>query len=166
MKTLPLLLLGVGVVYLLRDNQNKIIKKVITDAEKEDSDKSEFGEQGYKIENCKLTIYNKKKALDYAFQLGVIGAEESKGDFNTKIFEQKLLGDCAETEKSAKILMSSKEKALFIFDLLKYLYSGLISGGIDMEQFTLDNLQKMKNVISSEFKYNVSDFKIEIIKLI
>ena len=164
MKNLPLLLAGIGAIYLLRESQNKILKKVITDAESETEVKNsnEFKIQGYKIDNCKLTIYNKQKALDYAFKLGFDAAIDYDG--NIKYFEKSLLGDCAETEKTAKILMSTKEKALFVFDLLKYLYSGLIFGGAYLDELALDALQKMKTLIEKTFKYNVSDFKVEIVK--
>ena len=169
MKTLPLLLLGAGAVYFIA----KKPAKVSTTSTKEDSIASgQIGSKdvGYKIVNSKLTIYDKQKAWDYAFKVGADGAEVNNVDDNTwspSPLREKLFGGYLETELSVKTLMKTKEQALFLFDLMRFLYSGIASKLIDFEKDEDNGLPTLKGFRSNIAKitgFDVSDFKVELIK--
>jgi hypothetical protein len=167
MGNLPLLLLGAGAVYFITKKPAKVSIASTKEPVIIKPGQSGSNLMGFKIAACNLTIYNKQKALDYAFKLG---ADATKPDYNggnnwdISSLKEKLISDCIETEEDAKILMDTKEKALFVFDLMKYLYSGISSKSISFDQFGLDNMQKFKDTVNKIFGYDVSDFKIEIIK--
>lgn len=123
---------------------------------------------GYKINDCKLTIYDKQKALDYAFKLGVDGTspDYNKGNtWSTKPLKKKLVGDCISSEISAKTLMNTKEKALFVFELFRYLYSGIaLQSDVFDETTALDSIQQFKDNTEKLLGYDTSDFKVELIQ--
>lgn len=169
MKNLTLLLLGAGAVYFIA----KKPAKASTTPSKESSDivPGQIGskEIGYKIVNCKLTIYDKQKAYNYAFKLGVDGAEVNNVDeytWSTKPLKKKLVGECIDAEILAKILMSTKEKAFFIFELFKYLLSGITSKSeIYTSEQALKTIQQFKDNVQKVLGYDTSDYKVEIIEL-
>ena len=91
MGNLPLLLLGVGAVYFITKKPAKT-----TTSTKEDSIASgQIGSKdvGYKIVNCKLTIYDKQKAFNYAFKLGAENAMPNVDEYtwSSKVVTQKLI---------------------------------------------------------------------------
>lgn len=173
MKNLPLLLLGAGAVYFIAKKPDIKTSKKESSSKEEDTQEKETpvvlpGQaKGYNIDGCKLTIYNKQKAYAYAFKLG---ADNSLPDYNegntwsTKPLKKTLVGDCISSEENAKSLMNTKEKAFFIFELFKNLYSGITSKSIVFEENAIDSIQQFKNSVAKVFGYDVSDFKVEIIK--
>lgn len=168
MKNLPLLLLGAGAVYFIA----KKPAKVSTTSTKEDAiAPGQIGskEIGYKIVNCKLTIYDKQKAWNYAFKLGADGAEVNNVDeytWSTKPLKMKLVGDCFGSEVTVKSLINSKEKAFFIFELFRYLDSGITSkSDVYDENAALSSIESFKDNIEKLFKYDVSNYKVELIEL-
>lgn len=166
MKNLPLLLIGAGAVYFLA----KKPVKTSTATKEESIASGQIGSKdtGYKIVDCKLTIYDKQKAFDYAFKLGVdsTSPDYNKGNtWSTKPLKKKLVGDCISSEISAKILMNTKEKALFVFELFRYLYSGIaLQSDVFDETTALDSIQQFKDNTEKLLGYNTSDFKVELIQ--
>jgi hypothetical protein len=123
--------------------------------------------KGYNIKDCKLTIYDKQKALDHAFKLGADNTlPDYNGGNNWKVNDLKniLFGDCLNTKNNVKILMVTKEQALFIFDMLKFLYSGIASKSISFEKEFTNNMQEIKDTFKNSLGYDVSDFETELIK--
>lgn len=167
MKNLPLLLLGAGAVYLAAKKPTKVsTKENLTIAPGQIGSK----DIGYKIVDCKLTIYDKQKAFDYAFKLGADGVEPNNVDeytWSTKPLKKKLIGECIDAEILAKLLMNTKEKAFFVFNLFKYLLSGIVSKS---EVFTSDqaltNIQQFKDSVQKLLGYDTSAYKVELIELI
>lgn len=164
MKNLPLLILGAGAaLFFSRATKPLIIK---TPKEIVYDDQIGSKEVGYKIVDCSLTIYDKQKAYNHAFKLGADNALGIKLD-GVKPLKETLFGGCLEKELTVKALMTTKEKALFIFDLMRFLYSGIVSKSIEFEE-DYDNgfptLQGFKNNIAKITGFDVSDFKVEVIK--
>lgn len=150
----PLLLLGAGAWFLTKPKKEPASsgKGVITGSK----------ERGYVITNCNLVITDKQKALDYAFTLGA--SVDTSKDWNTKILKFNLFGDCLSSEEKGKKLMTSKEKALFVFDLLKFLDSGISSNNQSFDQDALERLDQLKTNIAKITGFDTSDFKVELVK--
>ena len=164
MKTLQLLLLGAGAaLFLSRATKPLIIK---TPKEIVYDDQIGSKEVGYKIVDCSLTIFNKQKAFNYAYELGVDNAFGIKLD-GTEPLKETLFGGCLQKELTVKALMKTKEKALFVFDLMRFLYSGIVSKSIEFgedEDNGFPTLQGFKDNIAKITGFDVSDFKVELIK--
>jgi hypothetical protein len=166
MKNLPLLLLGAGAVFLVAKKPAKVsTKESLTIAPGQIGSK----DQGYKIVDCKLTIYDKQKAFDYAFKLGADGAEPNNVDeytWSTKPLKKKLVGECIDAEILAKLLMSTKEKAFFIFELFKYLLSGITSKSeVYTSDQAIESIQQFKDNVQKLLGYDTSAYKVELIEL-
>lgn len=164
MGNLPLLLLGAGAVYFI----TKKPAKTATSTKEDSIAPGQIGSKdlGYKIVDCKLTIYDKQKAFDYAYELGVDNAFGIKLD-GTEPLKETLFGGCLQKELTVKALMKTKEKALFVFDLMRFLYSGIVSKSIEFgedEDNGFPTLQGFKDNIAKITGFDVSDFKVEIIK--
>lgn len=145
MKILPLALIAGGAYFLMN-------KKKPTSTDNQPV-------KGYEIKDCtQLIIYDRKKALDYAFS---IGQKVKKSDD----IESLLFGKCLKDPKSDqfKKLINTKEKAVFIFDLVKYSYSGFVSNNPEFENFVLTNLEAFKVVIDQILGFDISDSLSEII---
>lgn len=151
---LPLVLLGAGAWFLAKPKKEPTSngKGVITGSK----------DRGYIITNCNLVIIDKQKALDYAFALGV--SVDTSKDWNTKVLKFNLFGDCLSSEEKGKKLMNSKEKALFVFDLLKFLDSGISSNDQSFDQDALLQLDQLKSNIAKITGIDTSDFKVELVK--
>lgn len=164
MKNLPLLLLGAGAVYFIA---KKPAKASATSIKEDTIAPGQIGskETGYKIVNCKLTIYDKQKAFDYAFKLGAENAMPNVDEYtwSSKVVTQKLIGDCFGSEITAKMLINSKEKASFIFELIKHLYSGIVSESAEFEENAISMLEQMKNNFQKILGYDTSSFKVELV---
>lgn len=166
MKNLPLLLLGAGAVYFIAKKPAKTsTKESLTIAPGQIGSK----DIGYKIVDCKLTIYDKQKAFDYAFKLGADGALVNNVDENTwstKPIKKKLIGDCIASDKNVKILITSKEKAHFIFELFRNLFSGIFSKSDVYDSMTaLADIKGFRDSIGEVFGYDVSKYDISLIQL-
>lgn len=126
-------------------------------------------EIGYKIVNCKLTIYDKQKAWNYAFKLGADDALINNIDeytWSTKPIKKKLVGDCFGSEVTVKSLINSKEKAFFIFELFRYLNSGIASKSEVYDTIAaLNDIESFKSNIEKVLSYDTSNYKIELIEL-
>ena len=152
---LPLFALGIGAWFLSKPKttQTESKSKGIVIGSKE---------RGYIITNCNLVIYDKQKALDYAFNLGV--SVDTSVDWNTKVLKFNLFGDCLSSEEKGKKLITNKEKALFVFDLLKFLNSGISSNDQSFDETALLQLIQTKENIAKITGIDTSDFKVELVK--
>lgn len=152
----PLFALGIGAWFLSKPKatQTESKSKGIVIGSKE--------ERGYVITNCNLTIYDEQKAYDYAFNLGV--EEAKKGKWNTAALKFNLFGDCLSNDKKGKQLMNTKEKALFIFNLHKFVSSGVVTIDESYTKDKLDSLTNLKNTITKVLGFDTSDFKVELVK--
>ena len=145
MKNLPLLLLGAGAVYFLA---KKPAKASTTTSTKEDSTLSnQIGSEkvGYKISEEKfgvsketvITIYDRQKALDYAYNTGVKYANKGPGYVSNL-----LIG--SQFDLLPKLTFDKDFK--FVFDLLVYGYSGM-SSVIKNQEFNDKVLQLLNQFV-------------------
>lgn len=167
MKALPLLVGGLIVFAFMQKssaNSTKPKPKEVDPKPSENPNESEsdnkpknyptVGSQniGYEIINCKeIKIYDAKKSLDFAFDTGKKLPKDYS--YNTADLNNKLFGKCLNNMKSL-----TKENALFIFDLMKYGYSGLYFTVGGSESIVTGPLEKFKKSISGG-----SEFVVEII---
>lgn len=146
------------------------------------SEVSKFGskETGYEVVNCtKLTIYDKYTAYKWAFNLGIQQFDKLKQNPNYEPNSNMLLfGNCFQYNDSDsqeiklknqqkfsaqfKQLFNTKEKAEFIFTLAKYLFSGIISTGIDSEEYVLARLSAMRDALILVATYDVSGLTLDV----
>lgn len=156
---LPLVALGVGAWFLTKPKttQTESKSKGITTGSKE--------ERGYVITNCNLTIYDEQKAFDFAFNKTAFEAKNSNVENFMNPVKFNLFGDCLTTDEKAKILINSKKKALFVFNMFKFMISGRQS--VD-ETYSVDNaltaLNQAKENIAKITGIDTSDFKVELVK--
>lgn len=154
---LPLVALGIGAWFLTKpkttSTETSTSKGIVTGSK---------DERGYVITNCSLVIYDEQKALDYAFTLGA--SVDTSKDWNTKVLKFNLFGDCLSSEEKGKKLMNSKEKALFVFNLLKFVSSGISSNNQSFDQDSLGQLDQLKTNIAKITGFDTSDFKVELVK--
>lgn len=151
---LPLLALGVGAWYLSKpktSTEKTTTKGIVTGSK----------ERGYLITDCNLVIYDEQKAFDYAYTLGT--SVDTSSDWNTKVLKFNLFGDCLSSEQKGKKLMNSKEKALFVFNLFKFLDSGISSKDQSFDQDLLSQLDQLKQNIAKFTGFDVSAFKVELV---
>ncbi len=153
----PLILLGAGAWFLAKPKTNtekatSSGKGIVTGSK----------ERGYIITNCNLVIYDEQKAFDYAYSLGV--EEAKKGKWNTPALKFNLFGDCLSNDEKGKQLMNTKEKALFIFNLHKFVSSGVVSIDESFTKDKLDSLTNLKTTIAKVLGIDTSDFKVELVK--
>ncbi len=157
---LPLVALGVGAWFLTKPKQttteSKSGGKGIVVGSKE---------RGYVITNCNLTIYDEQKAFDFAFNKTAFEAKNSNVENFMNPVKFNLFGDCLTTDEKAKILINSKKKALFVFNMFKFMISGRQS--VD-ETYSVDNaltaLNQAKENIAKITGIDTSDFKVELVK--
>lgn len=161
MKNLPLLLLGAGAVYFIAKkpaaktgNSEAIPKNATLSAGSK--------EIGYAIYDCeKLVIFDSKKAYDHVFDLGSTLDQANKLD-------DLLFGVCFDSPEDIlkfKQMINTKEKAILVFNLFKYLLSGYGKNhqDYDTQDEILAELNSIKIKMTS-FGHNSTDFKVEIIK--
>jgi hypothetical protein len=153
----PLILLGAGAWFLAKpknnaEKANSGGKGIVTGSK----------ERGYIITNCNLVIYDEQKAFDYVYSLGV--EEAKKGKWNTPALKFNLFGDCLSNDEKGKQLMNTKEKALFIFNLHKFVSSGVVSIDESFTKDKLDSLTNLKTTIAKVLGIDTSDFKVELVK--
>lgn len=117
-------------------------------------------ETGYAIYDCNLLIiYNAKKAYSYAFDLGL------KIDQNSGHFDEILVGDCFEDDSEyGKKIVNTKEKTIFILNLLKYYFSGYVANHPEDSDNKLKKLESLKENFAELTKFDISSFKVEIVK--
>lgn len=120
-------------------------------------------EIGYAIYDCNLLIiYDAQKAYNYAAQLGSTVTE------NLGQFDELLFGKCFEDAKDIvgiKQLLNTKEKAIFVFNLLKYIVSGYVSIYLDQKDLLLEMLQDIKTKLVDTLGFNASDFNVSLAKV-
>lgn len=120
-------------------------------------------EIGYAIYDCNLLIiYDANKAYNYAAQLGSTVTE------NLGQFDELLFGKCFEDAKDIagiKQLLNTKEKAIFVFNLLKYIVSGYVSIYLDQKDLLLELLQDIKTKLVDSLGFNASDFNVSLVKV-
>lgn len=117
-------------------------------------------EIGYAIYDCnKLVIYDSKKAYNYVFDLGL------KIDENSGYFDELLLGDCFEDDSGyGKKIVNTKEKTIFILNLFKYYISGYVANHPEDSNTKLKKLESLKENFAELTKFDLSSFKIELVK--
>lgn len=161
MKTgiLPLVLLGAGAWFLAKpkkETKSENSSKGIVTGSKE---------RGYIITNCNLVIYDEQKAYDYAFTKTAFEAKNSDFENFMKSVKFNLFGDCLTTEDKSKILMNSDKKALFIFNMFKFMISGRQSAD---QTYTVENalssINDTKENIAKITGFDTSNFKVELVK--
>lgn len=177
MKILPLLALAGGAYFFMnKDKKKATLTETVT---------SRIGskEIGYEIINCnKLIIHNKEKAFQFAFGLGALEAIKIQNQQDYYLHpDVLLLGNCFEkleaenfkTEKEmidakekqlAQIrkLISTKEKAKFLFELFQWMYTGLVKALVIEIDFALNNLSQMRENFKKTLGYDVSDLIVEL----
>lgn len=120
-------------------------------------------EIGYAIYDCNLLIiYDAKKAYNYAAQLGSTITE------NLGQFDELLFGKCFEDAKDIagiKQLLNTKEKAIFVFNLLKYIISGYVSIYLDQKGLLLELLEDIKTKLVDSLGFDASDFNVSLAKV-
>ena len=150
-----ILLLGLADKKQKQSKASKVNKGVITGSK----------ERGYVITNCNLVIYDEQKAFDYAFNKTAEEAKTSDVENFMKVVKFNLFGDCLTTDEKAKILINSDKKALFVFNMFKFMISGRQSAD---ETFSADNaltaLNEAKTNIAKITGFDTSDFKVELVK--
>lgn len=161
MKNLPLLLLGAGAVYLVAKKPST--KTTSTETIPKNATLSAGSKEiGYAIYDCeKLVIFDSKKAYNHAFDLGSTLDQPNKLD-------DLLFGVCFDSPEDIskfKQMINTKEKAILVFNLFKYLLSGYGKNhqDYDTQDEILAELNSIKIKMTS-FGYNSNDFKVEIIK--
>jgi hypothetical protein len=116
---LPLLLLGAGAVYFITKKPAIIkTKKEISIEKESEVQGNHIGSKdiGYKIDNSTLTVYDRQKALDYAYQTGVKYTYKGQ-NYVSNI----LIGSQIDTLNK----LTTESDIRFIFDLLIYGFSGM-----------------------------------------
>ncbi len=151
---LPIILIGGGLLYVLLNKKSSTntnpLKKESNSTQSNNSNVIGSKEIGYTIQNCQLTIYDSDKALEYAFEQGrqlVIKKSLSANELKIK-----LIGDCLSTIQKRTCLFSSTKNAHFIFDLIRYGYSGAYSEGAGTIMGMTQMLKDFISDIKKEFK--------------
>ncbi len=150
MKILPLLLLGGGAYFLTKKKP-----KASGSTTSNDSNKSDLPVQGFIIKDCELIDFNQDLAYDYAYSAGVSFYNQNK-EVNLDKFRNQLFGDCLASLVSLKKLMSSTKNAKFIFDVIRYGYSGITQEANKIQnsdKYYLSELQKIYDYFKSQLGF-------------
>lgn len=119
--------------------------------------------KGFTISNCSLTITDSNKAFEYTYNLGACEAKKIKItdlDIANEKTIKSLFGNCINTKP--EILFKDKNTALFIYEMFRYLYTGMASIHFEAIGWYLDKLKELKEYIAKFNNIDTSDFKIQL----
>lgn len=120
---------------------------------------------GYEIVNCKdIVIYDAQKALSYAFNSGKNLPKNYQ--YNSADLDKKLFGKCLNVIQFSK---ENIDQARFIFDMIKYGYSGILATVGGNETLVTNELISFMQGLEMKFNINFTNddnfgFVVEIIK--
>lgn len=162
---LPVILIGGGLLYFIINKNSSKPKVLNSQNPSQNTNSNIIGSKkvGYVIQNCKLTIYDPDIAYEYAFQQG---KELIKGgSFSTNKLKNTLLGDCFSTLEKRKCLLVSNDTAKFIYELIRYGYSGAYSEGAGTINAMMAMLKDIITQVKKEFKnINTDDWSNQLIE--
>lgn len=114
---------------------------------------------GYEIINCNsVIIYDAPTALNFAFNTGK--TLPKKYQYNSADLIKKLFGKCL---INLSLKKDQSDEARFLFDLMKYGYSGIFLTVGGNESIVTNPLMLFKQELEEKFGIDTSKFVIEVI---